>query len=52
MAVLTKPINKMIKISPAESADFIKRFNNNVITKEQKKSCEIARRLFKHEKSK
>ena len=49
MAVLAKPINKMIRISPEESADFVKRFNAGVITKEQKRTCEIAGRLFKHE---
>lgn len=49
MIVLAKSVNKMIKISPEESADFVKRFNAGVITKEQKKTCEIARHLFKHE---
>lgn len=51
MAVLAKPVNKMIRISPKESADFVKRFNAGVITKEQRKTCKIARRLFKHENS-
>ena len=51
MAVLAKPVNKMVRISPEESADFVKRFNAGVITKEQRKTCEIARRLFKHENS-
>ena len=41
MAVLAKPVNKMVRISPEESADFVKRFNASVITKEQKKTCEI-----------
>ena len=35
MAVLAKPINKMVRISPEESVDFVKRFNASVITKEQ-----------------
>lgn len=52
MAVLAKPINKMVRISPEESVDFVKRFNASVITKEQQKTCEIARRLFRHETAK
>lgn len=46
MSILT---NKIIRISPEESANFIKRFNSNVITEDQKNLCKIAGHLFRHE---
>lgn len=46
---MIKPVNKIIRISPEESVNFIKRFNSNVITEDQKNLCKIAGHLFRHE---
>lgn len=47
MAVLAKPVNRMVRISPEESADFVRRFNAGVPkTEQQLKPYESARKLF------
>lgn len=50
MAVLAKPCEKMISIDSKSSQDFIKRFNESVITPEKLASCKKALRLFSREK--
>lgn len=48
MAVLAKPVNRMITLDSHTSQQFIKNFNeNNKTSKEFLKSCERAGRLFK-----
>lgn len=49
MAVLAKPCEKMIFIDSKSSQDFIKRFNESVITPEKLASCKKALRLFSRE---
>lgn len=41
------PINKLIIIDPAESAEFIENFNKNKISQELLESCRKAGKLFK-----
>lgn len=49
MAVFAKPSNRIVRVEAKDSKDFIQRFNNHVITKEQKEVCKAARRLFTHD---
>lgn len=46
MSMHTQPNNRMVRISVEESKDFIKRFNQNVISKEQLEFCKSTRKLF------
>ena len=49
MAVFPKPVRQMIRVKAEDAEDFLKRFNEHVITKEQIDLCEAAGRLFMHE---
>ena len=49
MAVFAKPSDRIVKVEAKDSHDFIKRFNQHVITKEQTELCKTAGRLFMHE---
>ena len=49
MAVFAKPVRQMIRVKAEDTEDFLKRFNEHVITKEQIDLCEAAGRLFMHE---
>lgn len=46
MAVLTKPINKVMVLNAQESRTFIDEFNKNKVTKEFLSSCKKAGKLF------
>ena len=52
MAVFARPSDKIVKVEAKDSSDFIKRFNQHVITKEQPELCKTAGRLFKHGRKK
>lgn len=52
MAVFARPSDKIVKVEAKDSSDFIKRFNQHVITKEQTELCKTAGRLFKHGRKK
>ena len=47
--VFAVPDRKLTVVDASNSQDFIKRFNQNTITKEQIELCNSARRLFLHE---
>lgn len=47
--VFAVPDRKLTVVDTSNSQDFIKRFNQNTITKEQIELCNSARRLFLHE---
>ena len=49
MAVFAKPVRQMIRVKAEDTEDFLKRFNEHVITKEQIDLCKAAGRLFMHE---
>lgn len=52
MAVLAKPVNRMVTLDSQASQRFIKNFNeNNKSSQEFIKSCERAGRLFKKGKN-
>ena len=50
MAVLVKPINKINVIKKQESQEFIRKFNENKVSKEFLNSCKKAGRLFGKQK--
>ena len=47
--VFAVPDRKLTVVDASNSQDFIKRFNQNTITKKQIELCNSARRLFLHE---
>lgn len=47
--VFTAPNKKLTVVDASNSQEFIKRFNQNTITKEQIELCNPARRLFLYE---
>ena len=51
MAVYAKPSDRLVRVSAEDSPDFIRRFNEHVITEEQIASCEKAMRLFERGKN-
>lgn len=51
VVALAKPSNRMIILNAEDSKDFIKRFNQNVITPQHIKECEIAGKLFREKRS-
>lgn len=52
MAVLSKPVNKMIVIKKEASQQFIHEFNKNQVTKEFMDSCKKAGELFERTRRK
>lgn len=50
MAVLAKPINKIAVIKKQESQEFVRKFNENKVSKEFLDSCKKAGRLFGKQK--
>jgi outer membrane protein assembly factor BamE (lipoprotein component of BamABCDE complex) len=52
MAVLSKPVNKMIVIKKEASQQFIHEFNKNQVTKEFMDSCKKAGKLFERTRRK
>jgi hypothetical protein len=50
MAVLAKPINKLIIVSEKESKNFVREFNKNKVTDAFLDSCKKAGRLFESKK--
>lgn len=46
MVVLAKPINRINVIKEQESSKFVRKFNDNKVTKEFLDSCKKAGRLF------
>ena len=52
MTTLTKPINKLPVIKKEESPNFIREFNNNLVTKDFLDSCKKAGKLFEKNKHK
>lgn len=46
MAVLAKPINRIAVINKQESREFVRKFNENKVTKEFLDSCKKAGKLF------
>ncbi len=47
--IFAVPNKKITVVDALNSQDFIKRFNQNTITKEQIESCNSARKLFLHD---
>lgn len=47
--VFAVPNNKITVVDALNSQDFIKRFNQNTMSKEQIELCNSARRLFLHD---
>lgn len=47
--VFAVPNKKLTVVDASNSQDFIKRFNQNTITKEKIELCNSVRRLFLHE---
>jgi hypothetical protein len=50
MAVLAKPINKLIIVSEKESRNFVREFNKNKVTDAFLDSCKKAGKLFDRKK--
>lgn len=46
MSALTKPINRITIIKESESREFVRKFNQNKVTKEFLDSCKKAGKLF------
>ncbi len=47
--VFAVPNRKLTVVDASNSQNFIKRFNQNTMSKEQIKSCNSARKLFLHD---
>ena len=45
MAVYAKPSDRLVRVSAEDSPDFIRRFNEHVITEEQRAFCKLAMQL-------